>query len=326
MQRFENILCVISSGQDCDVVLERAVQLAMNHQANLSVVEVLEEIPAGMFQLSDTIQSDELREALIASHRRRLQRRIAPWGGGTIIRSDVLVGIPFLEIIREVQRRKHDLVIKIADSGGLLDRMFGSDDMHLLRKCPCPVWLVKPNSPGRYRTIMAAVDAGDRDSPEEQKTRHRLDIQVIELAGSLALSEFAQLHVVHAWEEIGERLMRYPFTEISQRDVVAYMEAARERRRQQLDRLVKEALDKADRATAEYLKPQIHLLKGSPRTEIPAFARSIEADLVVMGTVARTGISGLFMGNTAETILNQLNCSIVAIKPPGFITPVKLQE
>jgi len=326
MQRFENILCVISSGQNCEVVLERAVELATNHQANLSVVEVLEEIPAGMFQSSDTIQSEELREALITSHKRRLQQQIAPWREETIIRSGVLVGIPFLEIIREVQRRKHDLVIKIADSGGLLDRMFGSDDMHLLRKCPCPVWLVKPNSPRKYRTIMAAVDAGDRDSPEERKTRHQLDIRVIELAGSLALSEFAQLHVVHAWEEISERLMRYPFTEVSRRDITAYLETARERRRQQLNRLVKEALGKTDQATAEYLKPQIHLLKGSPRTEIPAFARTIEADLVVMGTVARAGISGLFMGNTAETILNQLNCSIVAIKPPGFVTPVRLQD
>jgi nucleotide-binding universal stress UspA family protein len=41
-----------------------------------------------------------------------------------------------------------------------------------------------------------------------------------------------------------------------------------------------------------------------------------------MGTVARTGISGFFMGNTAETILNQLNCSVLAVKPHGFVTPV----
>ena len=45
----------------------------------------------------------------------------------------------FLEIIREVLRNGHDLVIKAAESGGLLDRVFGSNDMHLLRKCMCPV-------------------------------------------------------------------------------------------------------------------------------------------------------------------------------------------
>jgi universal stress protein E len=43
-----------------------------------------------------------------------------------------------------------------------------------------------------------------------------------------------------------------------------------------------------------------------------------------METVGRTGIPGLLMGNTAETILQQVNCSVLAIKPPGFVTPVTL--
>ena len=67
-------------------------------------------------------------------------------------------------------------------------------------------------------------------------------------------------------------------------------------------------------------------MKGDPRRDIPAFAKEIKADLVVMGTVARTGLSGFFMGNTAETILNQLDCSVLAIKPPGFVTPVTLDD
>jgi nucleotide-binding universal stress UspA family protein len=52
----------------------------------------------------------------------------------------------------------------------------------------------------------------------------------------------------------------------------------------------------------------------------------IEADLVVMGTVARTGIPGFIIGNTAETILNQIDGSVLAIKPRGFVTPVTLEE
>jgi nucleotide-binding universal stress UspA family protein len=76
----------------------------------------------------------------------------------------------------------------------------------------------------------------------------------------------------------------------------------------------------------EYLKPQRHLIKGWPRKEIPALAERLDVDLVVMGTVARTGVPGLLMGNTAETILNQIDCSVLAIKPPGFKTPVTLQE
>ena len=78
--------------------------------------------------------------------------------------------------------------------------------------------------------------------------------------------------------------------------------------------------------TLEYIKPHTHLLKGWPRDEIPAFAKKVKADLVVMGTVARTGIPGFFMGNTAETILNKLDCSVLAIKPFDFKTPVILKD
>jgi nucleotide-binding universal stress UspA family protein len=75
----------------------------------------------------------------------------------------------------------------------------------------------------------------------------------------------------------------------------------------------------------DYLKPQIHLIKGLARKEVPALSRQLEADLIVMGTVARTGIPGFIMGNTAEAILNQIDCSVLAVKPPGFVTPVTLE-
>jgi nucleotide-binding universal stress UspA family protein len=80
------------------------------------------------------------------------------------------------------------------------------------------------------------------------------------------------------------------------------------------------------RDVLDYLKPQTHLVKGRARKEIPALAKQIEADLVVMGTVARTGVPAFIMGDTAETILNQIGCSVLAIKPPGFATPVTLED
>jgi nucleotide-binding universal stress UspA family protein len=60
-----------------------------------------------------------------------------------------------------------------------------------------------------------------------------------------------------------------------------------------------------------------------PGVAIPALATQLKADLVVMGTVGRSGIPGLLMGNTAETILDQLSCSVLVMKPPGFVSPVR---
>jgi nucleotide-binding universal stress UspA family protein len=67
---------------------------------------------------------------------------------------------------------------------------------------------------------------------------------------------------------------------------------------------------------------QVHLLRGEPSTELPLFVRDHEIDLLIMGTVARRGISGLLIGNTADGMMNQVACSILALKPSGFQSPV----
>jgi len=69
--------------------------------------------------------------------------------------------------------------------------------------------------------------------------------------------------------------------------------------------------------------------KHLPRSESPAraivkLARSKKIDLLVMGTVCRTGVAGFFIGNTAEKVLSEVNCSVLTVKPQGFVTPVTL--
>lgn len=75
----------------------------------------------------------------------------------------------------------------------------------------------------------------------------------------------------------------------------------------------------------EYLDPQLHVIKGHAAQIVPTLARQLGADLIVMGTIARTGIAGFFMGNTAETILSAIDCSVLTVKPPGFISPIALE-
>ena len=82
----------------------------------------------------------------------------------------------------------------------------------------------------------------------------------------------------------------------------------------------------AVRDAIEYLQPRIPMYKGSAREEIPALAKRLAVDCILVGTVARTGIPDFIIGNTAETILEQMECSVLAIKPPGFETPVALED
>ena len=109
-----------------------------------------------------------IREYIVEGESQRLEqwvdfvrRRGAPVGGKMLYRT------PFLEIIREVLRNEHDLVRTTAEGrGGLQDRLFGSTTMHLMRKSPCPVWVVGPTQPERCTRILAAVDPVPLD--EEQ--------------------------------------------------------------------------------------------------------------------------------------------------------------
>ena len=72
------------------------------------------------------------------------------------------------------------------------------------------------------------------------------------------------------------------------------------------------------------LKPHIHLVEGEPGECISALVDKEDIDLLVMGTVCRTGIAGFLIGNTAEEVLSQVDCAVLTVKPEGFVTPVTL--
>ena len=324
MKRFQDILCVVEQGDKSRDALERAVTLAKNNQASLTAVAVTDVVTAGIGMPEGGPISADLQEALVSARGQELESVVGPFRKRIDIKTKVLVGVLFLEVIREVLRSGHDLVIKAPENPDWLERLFGSDDMHLLRKCPCPVWLIKHQAPKSYRRILAAVDADDDHPKAELKTRHALNQQILQMASSLALSDFAELHVVHAWHAVGESAMHGAFLHASAKEIVAYVEQTRLKHEASLQNVVREMISTAGTDAVDFLKPQSHLLKGSARKEIPALAKRIDADLIVMGTVGRTGVPGFFMGNTAEAILDQIDCSVLAVKPPGFVTPVTL--
>ncbi len=327
MQRFKHILCVLERDEASRLAFDRARALAQSNQAKLTVIEVIPPVPVE-FRLpgGDSI-SGELQTALLRAYQARLQALIEPWRKTLDIQYKILLGTSFIEVIREVLRHGHDLVIKCPESPAWLDRLFAGDDMHLLRKCPCPVWLVKPQAPATYKRIVAAVDVNEFYPAEEMAVRQRLNFQILEMGLSLALSESAELHIVHAWEAMAELVEGLAFApKMAAEKLRANVEQERRRQQHLLDELVHAVRRKRPVAGAalDYLKPAMHLVRGSARKEVPALADELDADCLVMGTVARTGIRGFIMGNTAETILEQIDCSVLAIKPEGFVTPVRL--
>ena len=324
MKHFKNILYLNEPTVDQASAVARAVSLAENNQADLTFVDVIpsEVVTAGIGLPPGGPISKELRDAIEYERRTEMESLMQPFSDRLQIRLDVLVGKTYLETIRAVLKQGYDLLIKPAESPDWTHGLFGSDDLHLLRKCPCPVWLMKPQERTNYSSILAAVDFGLLSPlPSE----HDLNREILELASSLALSDFASLNIVHAWEARAEKTM------VSQDDMSPegfnkYVETEREHHRKELCLLVEKLREWIGKDAYDYLSPGVHLPKGPAKKVIAPYAAVLGADLVVMGTVVRTGIPGVIIGNTAEAIINQLTCSVLAVKPPGFKTPVKIDS
>ncbi len=231
---------------------------------------------------------------------------------GIEIKTRAVTGIPFIEVIQEVLQGGHDLVIKSAKGrGGLSSRLFGSTDLHLLRKCPCPVWIIKPSKRKHYARILAAVDP----DPSEPANAG-LNKQILELASSLAAREHSELHILHTWFFSYESSLRSGRYKIPKAEVDRMVKGTRNQHKLWLDELLA-------RHEFQEIAVKVHLLKGEPGDIIPAIAHKKRVELIVMGTVARTGIPGFIIGNTAEKALNAVNCSVLAVKPDSFVTPVE---
>ena len=324
MKRFNNILYVNDATGDQAWAITRAVSLAEDKQADLTILDVIptEVVTAGIGSTPGGPISSKLQKAVMADRYEQLEALVKSHKQGRNIRLKVLVGKTFLEVIRAVLENGYDLVIKPAENPNWLERLFGNNDMHLLRQCPCPVWLLKPGEKSSYNNILAAVDFNPLDPLGEL---FELNRQILEMAGLHALSNFASLHLAHAWEAVGEKTLLSRGS-ASLNEIAPYLEKSAAQHRNGLYMLGEEMRKWIGDDTYAYLSPSFHLPKGSARKMIPQLAAELRVDLVVMGTIARTGISGLIIGNTGEAILDQLSCSVLAIKPPGFKTPVRLTQ
>jgi universal stress protein E len=322
MKQFKNILYVCEGSVVLAPALARAVSLAENNQADLMVIDVVPDITAGIGMPPGGPTPTELHSAMVNERRAELESLVEPYKQRLTIQIDVRVGTLFLEVIRAVLRNQIDLLIKPAENPGYIERLFGSNDMHLLRKCPCPVWLTRPDEKSNYACILAAVDF---DLDTSDTADQGLNQQILELSSSLALSDFAALHLANVWDAPAEMKVR-SWANNPDETAKTYVEGERSCHERALNHLGNRLRDQIGKDAYDHLSPQFHLRRGTAATVIPEIAKQLQADLVVMGTVARTGIAGLLIGNTAEAILEQLQCSVLAVKPPGFVSPVKLSE
>lgn len=304
MHRFRSILFSPLADRDNPAAARRISDLAARNAASLTIFGAVPEPSILQRALHRSDYLEAIREAEAKAMAAKLARSV-PKNADIAVDTKTASGSPALSIIEQVLRASHDLVVVTTDE----DDEDQATINRLLRKCPCPVWVIRPTR-ARIQRVLAAVNP----DPSEAE----LNRTILELASSMTTLNGGELHLAHAWQLYGESMMRNS----------AYMNTPAA----EVDRLLQEE-EASERATVDELladcgldgEPwQIHLHKGRAADVIRQTVEKHRINLLVTGTVARTGVSGLLIGNTAESVLDNVRCSVIAIKPPGFVTPIEL--
>ncbi|MGE8068819.1 universal stress protein [Pseudomonas sp. NPDC089569] len=165
-------------------------------------------------------------------------------------------------------------------------------DWKLLRHCPCPVLLVKTSGSWKDKVILAAVDVGNADSEH----RH-LHNTIIDHGYDIASLARGNLHVISA----------HPSPMLSSPDPTYQLKETIEARyREQC---------KAFQAEFDIDDEHLHIEEGPADVLIPFMVHKLQAAVTVIGTVARSGLSGTLIGNTAEVVLDAVESDVLVLKP-----------
>lgn len=213
------------------------------------------------------------------------------------VSTSVLEGEPYVEIIRRGRLLEADLVIVGAHAHrSWTNAVVGTTTDRVIRKGDIPVLVVKRPPRGPYRRAIAAVEASDAA------------IRVLELAASLLPDEGAKFTILSCYT--------VPFeTEIAGgvRQVIA--------------RTRREFHDERTRACEKIiagvrglraLTPKLKVIHGDPRTEVLRLIASERADLLIVGTHARSGIAHALLGSTAEALIRAAPCDVAVTRPVRF--------
>ena len=278
--------------------VDRAIWLAELNSAHLEFFYTLD---IG-YHAQCMIEEDSGMETTIVTSARRILAQFVERAEqlGITARAKVAFGKSWFEIIQQVLHNNVDLVIVGAKARGALERLFiGSTGMKLLRKCPCPVWITHQPRSTSHGAILVAHDLTE------------VGDLALELGASMAELHDAPLHVVHALEAV----------HIDAETPTTVFVAADDDAIHDAKLAIESQLERFELKSAA----QIHIAAGTAATVLLQQIEEIDVDLLVMGTIARSGIEGLLFGNTAERLLPQVRCSVIAVKPRDFRSPIELR-
>jgi universal stress protein E len=304
----KRVLVVVDPTASFHPAIERAAWLARQLPARVELFICDYDPHLANTRAATAAAMGEARAALLARHKQRLAQLAEPLTtSGLSVGIDARWDYPLHDgVVRKALELGADLVVKDTHYHSVLKRsIFSNTDWSLIRNCPAALLLVKPRPPGHKPCFVAAVDPlHERDKPAD------LDRKILKSAGDLARALGGEVHVFHAF------------------DIAAALAVSTDSMTMPIALPVREFTDamRAEHTAAVQLlcaefgvpPERSHVHQGGTRELLMTLTEHLRADIVVMGAVSRSGIKGLFLGNTAEDVLDRLHCDLLIVKPDGF--------
>jgi universal stress protein E len=316
MQDISKILCVIDLDAEEQHALQRGAWLAKQLDAELELLlcyynEYLTEGRLGSYPSLENAQEDILKGL-----KRRLESLAEPLReSGLTVNTTSTWDHPLFEgIVRHVIACDADIVFKDTHHHSALRRaLLTNTDWNLIRTCPVPLWLVKPQEMAKKPIFVAAIDPlHEHDKPAA------LDDEILVTSKALAEATNAEVRAFHSYD---------PRIAVATATANAYIPVSLP-----FDEIEKQMHEQHEKRFNEVITfhgldaKKSHLVAGVTHEELPEFSKSVSADVVVMGAVSRNPWKRLFIGSTAERTLEHLPCDLLIVKPDWFQTPAEIAD
>lgn len=310
MSGFNRILAVVDPTQEQQKSLARALELANKCDGSVTAFLSIYDFSYDMTTMLSVDEREMMRQAVIDDRTEWLTSLIEQQPNTNKIHVDVKVvwhNRPYESIIVEAISGNYDLIVKGTQQHDTLKSViFTPTDWHLLRKAPKSVLLVKDHAWPENGAIVGAVNVGTEDEAHQS-----LNSRISDTCQEMATLLKGNVHLVNS----------YPGTpiniaiEIPEFDPQTYNQSVKKHHQANMRKHAENF-----GIGAEFC----HVKEGLPEDVIPTIARALDAELVVLGTVGRQGISAALIGNTAEHVIDMLDCDVLAVKPEGFESPIKV--
>jgi universal stress protein E len=315
MNEIRKILAVVDPTVADQPAARRAAWLAGNCDAELELLVCYYNEYLSGDRLFDSPSLEKARDEVIENHEKHLEKLAEPLReGGVVVTTSAIWDHPLYEgIVRHAVESEADLVVKDTHHHSAVTRaLLTNTDWNLIRTCPIPLWLVKPKDFRDKAVFVAAIDPmHQHDKPAA------LDDEILHISKNLAEHVMGDVHAFHAYD---------PRIAVATATANAYIPVSLPF--DEIEQQMHEDHEKRFNEITEFHKidaEHAHLVAGLTHEELPLIADKLEADVVVMGAVARNRWKRLFIGATAERTLEDLPCDLLIIKPDWFETPVELE-